>query len=229
MTIAILALAALSLAAEPPVLPRPVIAPELRATDCADAGQRKRLSDQGGAAMTAAEPILRQANDAMQARMQAHGDALVARGVWAEADRARFARQLFADPAFVDHAGKAMAAAEPMLQQANDAMEARMQAHGDRLVARGVWTEADRARFARQLFADPAFVDHAGKAMAVVVTMMESLETLAAAEQDEARRCRAMLGLLGQVDQGLAVGDAGWRLIDRLYAVEARRLGVTLD
>ena len=172
MTIGILALAALSLAAQPPALPRPVIAPELRATDCANAEQRKRLADQGEAAFAAADPIL---------------------------------------------------------QQANGAMKARMQAHGDRLVARGVWKEADRARFAGQLFADPAFVDHGMKAMAVVVEMMEALEALAAAEQDEQRRCRAMILMLGHAERGLAVADEGWRLIDRLYAAEARRLGVASD
>jgi hypothetical protein len=172
MTIAILALAALSLAAEPPALPRPAIAPELRATDCTNAEQRKRLADRGEAALAAADPIL---------------------------------------------------------QQANGAMNARMQAHGDRLVARGVWKEADRARFARQFFADPAFVDHGMKAMAVVVEIMDSLEALTGAGEDEQRRCRAMIGMLGHVEKGLAVADEGWRLVDRLYADEARRLGVTMD
>jgi hypothetical protein len=166
-----LAVAALALAVQPPSFPEPVIAPELRATNCAVAEERTRLLEQGETALEALQPLV----------------------------------------------------------EASGRMEARMTGHADRLIARGVWVEADRARFGRQLLASPAFVAHGSKVMAMVAAMMESIEALGAVPQDEERSCRAVLSILGQVDSSVKLGEEGWNLIDRAYAEEARRLGVSLD
>jgi len=171
MTIGFLAVAALALAVEPSALPRPVIAPELRATDCAVADARKRLLAHGEAALQAMQPLL----------------------------------------------------------EASGAMEARMSAHAETLIARGVWTEADRARFGRELLANPAFVAHGSKSLAAIVPMLETIETLGAVPQDEERSCRAVLVLLRQLDSSVTLAEEGWGLVARFYAEEARRLGVSLD
>lgn len=172
MMIGVLALTALSLGSQTPSLPRLVIAPELRTTNCAAADERRRLLDQGEAAFEAARPLM---------------------------------------------------------QDANAGFEARMNAHADRLIARGVWAEVDRARFNRQLLASPEFESYALQLASIISSMMESLEAIISAAEDEEGGCRALLAMLGQIDRSVAVGEEGWNLIDRAYAEEARRLGVSLN
>ena len=156
--------------ATPP--PPPPVAPELRGTNCAVPGERKRLLEQSGAAFEAVQPIVR---------------------------------------------------------AANAQMEARMKAHADRLVALGVWKEPDVERFTGELLASADFTAYALKVEAVFSAMLTALETMMAAPQDEEKSCRALLAMLDEVDKSFAIGAEGWGVIDRAYAAEARRLGVSLE
>ncbi|TFI58253.1 hypothetical protein E2493_10710 [Sphingomonas parva] len=168
---AILMLAALSPDAAAS-LPRPAIGPELRATNCAVADERKRLLREGEAALEAAKPLM---------------------------------------------------------EDATRRMEARAHAVGDQLIARGVWTETDRARFSLAMLGRPEFKAHLAEVTSILDAMMRSVDTLAAAPKDEALSCRVMLDMLGQVDRSAAAADDGWRIIEHYYAEEAQRLGVSLN
>lgn len=170
--IAIHALAALLLGSQAPATPPLLVAPELRGTNCAVPGERKRLLEQGEAAFEAARPAV---------------------------------------------------------QGANARMEARMKAHADRLIARGVWKDKDVERFSGELLTNPEFAAYMTKLEAIFSAMMGALETMMAAPQDEEKSCRALLAMLDEVDKSVALGAEGWSVIDRAYAAEARRLGVSLE
>ena len=172
MLMVVLTAAAFSAGAEPPTLPRPLFPPELRATNCSDAGERARLLGRGEAAFEAAGPAMQEAN-------------------------ARF--------------------------------EARMNAHAERLIERRVWTKVDRERFTRELFERPAFKSYLSDVAAITRSMMKSLEDIMRDPADEARSCRALVTMLGEIDKSVRVGEQGWKLLDEAYAEEARRLGVSLD
>lgn len=167
-----LALTALTLAAQPASLPRPSFPPELRTTDCTNAGQRQRLLDQGEAALEAARPAI---------------------------------------------------------AEANARLEARLNAHGDRLIARRLWTAADRDRFNRQLLERPEFKAYLAEFAALIGSMFQSIETIMREPADEVRSCRAMVEMIGQIDRSVVIGEQGWGLADHAYAEEARRLGASPD
>ena len=105
MIIGFVAVTALALALQAEPLPNIVIAPELRATDCGNVEARKRLLQQGDAALAGLEPLM-QATKQIEARMDARGARLIALGKWTEADRKRFGERLLSDPEFAAHVAK---------------------------------------------------------------------------------------------------------------------------
>ncbi len=153
-------------------LPRPAFSQELRTTDCTSADQRRRLLDQGEAALEAARPAI---------------------------------------------------------EEANTRLEARLNAHGDRLIASRVWTATDRDRFNRELLERPDFRAYLNDQASLIGAMFDAIETIMREPVDEVRNCRAMVAMIGHLDRGVAIGEQGWALADRAYAEEARRLGVSLD
>ncbi|PSJ39557.1 hypothetical protein C7I55_13200 [Sphingomonas deserti] len=114
MIIGFVAVTALTLALQAEPLPDVVIPPELRATDCGNAEARKRLLQQGDAALTGIEP-LRQATKQIEARMDARAARLMALGKWTQEDRKRFGEQLLSDPDFVAHTAKTQKFATSLL------------------------------------------------------------------------------------------------------------------
>ena len=102
MIIGFVAVTALALALQAEPLPNVVIAPELLATDCGNAEARKRLLQQGDAALAGLEPLM-QATEQLKAQMDARGARLIATGKWTEADRTRFSARLLFDPEFAAH------------------------------------------------------------------------------------------------------------------------------
>jgi phytoene dehydrogenase-like protein len=81
-------------------LPRIDIAPALRATDCADAGQRETLTAEMERVMGAARPAIDEMNRLLQRRLERRSARLIELGVWSNDDRARFSLDLLERPDF---------------------------------------------------------------------------------------------------------------------------------
>lgn len=153
-------------------LPRIDIPPALRATNCADAGQRETL---------------------------------------------------------ISELEQVIEVTRPAIQEMNQVLERRMDQRSARLIELGVWTEADRARFALELMDRPDFKAYMEQGLAVISDMMTSLETVASEASTDPERCEAVLRIIASLDGAATAGETGWRVVDTAFAEEARRLGVSLD
>ena len=81
-------------------LPRIDIPPALRATNCADSGQRETLISEMDRVMEATRPAIQEMNQVLEQRMDRRSARLIELGVWTADDRARFALNLMNRPDF---------------------------------------------------------------------------------------------------------------------------------
>ncbi|MES2444728.1 MAG: hypothetical protein V4574_18040 [Pseudomonadota bacterium] len=116
---------------------------------------------------------------------------------------------------------------QPALQYAEKLAEWK----AGQLVALGVWTDADRTRFAAALFADPAFARGADDSLSHFQDMLGFAVASDEAERrgDAAGRCVGDVRMLGALAGLIEAVEAHWGVVDDAYAREAARLGVVLE
>jgi hypothetical protein len=120
-----------------------------------------------------------------------------------------------------------MSFADPLLKHAELLSEWK----GQQLVKRGVWTKQRQTQFWLEFLKDPKFAAAFSKGMDGVTAMIGTLMNMGEAQQrgDSAGQCRAAVQVAGQM-VGIAKSvEVQWRVIHDAYALEAARLGVTLD
>ena len=123
----------------------------------------------------------------------------------------------------------AMQAASSYGRALNHYSERLMEWRSDRFIRAGRWTAADKNAFGMRILQDPDFSRELEQGMRLVGGIMEPAMVIG----DEARpaidRCLALLAIQQAFDGITASVEAQWVIIDRLFAAEAQRLGVTLD
>ena len=112
-----------------------------------------------------------------------------------------------------------------------DYSEHLAQWHGQILMDKGVWTQADRDAFQISMLDDQAILRGLERQLSRVQSMLElTLEIPGRREAGDAvGSCRAVVGLVDLLADMDRENEAQWALSTARYQAEASRLGVTLD
>lgn len=117
--------------------------------------------------------------------------------------------------------------ADPLLKHAELLSEWK----GQQLVKRGVWTEQRRTEFWLKFLEDPKFAASVGKSMDGLTAMLETLTKMGDAQQrgDATGQCRTAVQVVAQMVAIVKTVEVQWKIVHEAYALEAARLGVTLE
>lgn len=117
--------------------------------------------------------------------------------------------------------------ADPLLKYAELLSEWK----GQQLVKQGVWTEQRRTEFWLKFLDDPKFAASFRKSMDGLTAMMATLMKMGDAEQrgDATGQCRAAVQIVGHMVAIVKTVEVQWTVVHEAYALEAARLGVTLE
>lgn len=110
--------------------------------------------------------------------------------------------------------------------------------HGERMmiwynqqfIRQGAWTEAEAEAFSASLAERPEMADTVAWLTGMMTGMFEDLARIVELDQrgDKIAACRAFEGMMGRLaDMPTRIRDI-WSAIDRIYAAEAEREGITL-
>lgn len=106
---------------------------------------------------------------------------------------------------------------------------ALMEWRGEQLVAAGRWTEDDKTRFATEMLSDPTFMTEVEAGMAMATDVIEPAMRAGDESRPELERCHGLVEMHAVFARIMDSVRRQWGIVERLYAAEAQRLGVSLD
>jgi len=123
----------------------------------------------------------------------------------------------------------AMQAASRYAMELNAFSDQLMEWRSDQLLRTGHWTEENRSAFGMRILQDPEFGRELEAGLGLVGEIMEPAMKIGDESVDPAERCRSLIAVQGAFQRITASVEVQWGIIDRLFAAEAARLGVTLE
>jgi hypothetical protein len=123
----------------------------------------------------------------------------------------------------------AMQAASRYGLELNAYSDQLMEWRSDQMLRSGRWTRDDKAAFGMRILQDPEFGRELEAGLGLVGEIMEPAMKIGDESVDPIERCRSLIAIQGAFQRITASVEAQWAIIDRLFAVEAARLGVTLE
>lgn len=117
--------------------------------------------------------------------------------------------------------------ADPLLKHAELLSEWK----GQQLIKRGVWTEQRKIEFWLSFLDNPKFAASFSKSMDGLTAMMGTLMKMGDAQKrdDATGQCLAAVQVMGQLVSIVKTVEVQWQVVHDAYALEAKRLGVTLE
>jgi len=106
---------------------------------------------------------------------------------------------------------------------------ALMEWRGAQLVAAGRWSEDDKSRFAAEMLSNPEFMTEAEAGMGMAMDVVEPAMRAGDESRPELERCHGLVEMHAVFARITDSVRRQWGIVERLYAAEAQRLGVTLD
>lgn len=107
--------------------------------------------------------------------------------------------------------------------------QALNQWRSDQLTRSGRWSAENRQHFAMRILDHPEIQRGLEANFGLVGEMMEHSLLIGDARKPPLERCRSLVAIQGYFDRITASVETQWQLIDRMFAQEAVRIGVTLD
>ena len=99
----------------------------------------------------------------------------------------------------------------------------------EQLIQSGRWTEQDKSEFGMRILQDPEFGREFEAGLDLVGEVMEPAMLIGDESRPADERCRAIIAAQQAFDGITASVEVQWGIINRLFAVEAARLGVSLE
>lgn len=123
----------------------------------------------------------------------------------------------------------AMQAASRYAMELNAYSDQLMEWRSDEMLRSGHWTSEDKAAFGMRILQDPEFGRELEAGLGLAGEIMEPAMKIGDESVDPVDRCRSLIAIQGAFQRITTSVEVQWTIIDRLFAAEAARLGVTLE